>query len=132
MTITKHRADVAIVGSGIVGGSAALALRRSGLSVMLLERDYYGSHSSGVNFGGVRRLGRPLAQLPLAARAQEIWPRLPSLIGTDGGFVRSGHLKLARNRTGLAALQAYRERTRDCAIDLELVDKDTLRAQYRG
>ena len=58
--------DVAIIGGGIVGASAALALRRMGLSVMLLERDACGSRSSGVNYGGVRRQGRPLTQLPLA------------------------------------------------------------------
>ena len=52
--------DVAIVGGGIVGSSAALALRRKGLRVVLLERDLCGSRSSGVNYGGVRRQGRAL------------------------------------------------------------------------
>ena len=129
MKITRHHADVAIVGSGIVGGSAALALARRGLSVMVLERDYYGSHSSGVNFGAVRRQGRPLAQLPLAARANEIWAKLPELIGTDGGFVRCGHLKLARNEIELAAIESYRERSRDY-LDLHLLRKEELRAKY--
>ncbi|HEY4065425.1 MAG TPA: FAD-dependent oxidoreductase, partial [Burkholderiaceae bacterium] len=76
--------DVAIVGGGIVGSSAALALRRMGVSVVLLERDLCGSRSSGVNYGGVRRQGRPLSQLPLAQRAHAVWGRLPELIGTDG------------------------------------------------
>ena len=40
--------DVAVLGGGIVGASAALALRRMGLSVTLLERDACGSRSSGV------------------------------------------------------------------------------------
>ena len=130
MKITRHRADVAIVGSGIVGGSAALALCRSGLSVMLLERDYYGSHSSGVNFGGVRCLGRPLTQLPLASRAQEIWARLPELIGTDGGYIRSGHLNLARNEVEMAAIESYRDRTRGAGIRLHLLDKEALRVRF--
>ena len=33
--------------------------------------------ASGVNYGGVRRQGRPLEQMPLSQRAQRIWQRLP-------------------------------------------------------
>src|SRR5436309_834966 len=83
-------------------GYAALWRAKRGYSLMVLERDYYGSHSSGINFGAVRRHGRPLTQLPLAARAGEIWAKLPEIIGTDGGFVRCGHLKLARNEIELS------------------------------
>jgi len=101
--------DVVILGGGIVGASAALALSRQGRSVALLERDFCGSHSSGVNYGGVRRQGRPLSQLPLSQRAHGIWARLPELIGIDGEYQRSGHLKLARSLDDLAALQAYAE-----------------------
>ena len=59
------RADVAIIGGGIVGASAALFLRRFGLSVVLLERGLCGAAASGVNYGGVRTQGRAMAQLPL-------------------------------------------------------------------
>lgn len=65
--------DAIIVGGGIVGSSAALTLARAGQQVALLERDFCGSHSSGVNYGGVRRQGRSLAQLPLSMRAHAIW-----------------------------------------------------------
>ena len=84
MTMQQIQTDVAIVGGGIVGSSAALALRRMGLQVLLLERDLCGSRSSGVNFGGVRRQGRALCQLPLAQRAHAIWAELPQRIGIDG------------------------------------------------
>ena len=57
-----QRTDVAIVGGGIMGASAALALRRMGIGVMLFERDVCGAQASGVNYGGVRRQGRPLSQ----------------------------------------------------------------------
>ena len=40
--------DVAIIGGGIVGASAALALRGMGQRVVLLERDRCGSRSSVV------------------------------------------------------------------------------------
>jgi sarcosine oxidase subunit beta len=120
--MTEHiSADVAIVGGGIMGASAALFLRRMGLSVVLLERDLCGSRSSGVNYGGVRRQGRPLSQLPLSQRAQGLWARLPELIGIDGEYLRSGHLKIARSEADLAALESYRERTRGFGMDLEIL-----------
>ncbi|MET0126062.1 MAG: FAD-dependent oxidoreductase, partial [Pseudomonas caspiana] len=49
--------DALIIGGGIVGASAALFLALKGKRVTLLERDFCGSHSSGVNYGGVRRQG---------------------------------------------------------------------------
>jgi sarcosine oxidase, subunit beta len=123
----RIRSDVAIIGGGIVGASAALFLRRMGLSVVLLERDLCGSRSSGVNYGGVRRQGRPLSQLPLAQRAHTLWAELPRLIGIEGEYVRSGHLKIARSEADLASLEDYRERTRGYDMGLEILSTRAVR-----
>jgi sarcosine oxidase, subunit beta len=119
--------EVAIVGGGIVGASAALFLRGMGVPVVLLERDLCGSRSSGVNYGGVRRQGRPLNQLPLAQRAHGLWGRLRELVGTEGEYVRSGHLKIARSEADLASLEAYREQTRGFGMDLQILTARALR-----
>ena len=123
------KTDVAIVGGGIVGASAALALRRKGVDVVLLERDLCGSRSSGVNYGGVRRQGRPLSQLPLARRAHQIWARLPELIGTDGEYQRTGHFKIARSEADLASLEHYADLSRDFDLGIALISGERLRAQ---
>jgi sarcosine oxidase subunit beta len=120
--------DVTIVGGGIMGSSAALFLRRMGLSVVLLERDLCGSRSSGVNYGGVRRQGRPLSQLPLAQRAQGIWAQLPELIGIDGEYLRSGHLKIARSEADLTSLESYRNGTRGFGMGIQILSASALRA----
>lgn len=39
MNQTANRADVIVVGAGIMGSASAFFLRRRGLSVLLLERD---------------------------------------------------------------------------------------------
>lgn len=127
MTVRRIDTDVAIVGGGIVGSSAALALRRAGLRVVLLERDLCGSRSSGVNYGGVRRQGRPMSQLPLAQRAHGIWGRLPELIGTDGEYLRSGHFKIARSEADLAALERYRDMARDFDLGVDILSGARLR-----
>ncbi|WP_432729026.1 NAD(P)/FAD-dependent oxidoreductase [Variovorax sp. W6] len=128
-SIKKLRTDVAIVGGGIVGSSAALALRRMGLGVVLLERDLCGSRSSGVNYGGVRRQGRPVSQLPLAQRAHRIWGDLAGLLGTDGEYIRSGHFKIARSESDMASLERYRALSSDFDLGLELISGARLREQ---
>lgn len=127
---TLIETDVVILGGGIVGASAALMLARKGQQVVLLERDFCGSHASGVNYGGVRRQGRPLSQLPLSQRAHEIWGNLHELIGIDGEYVRSGHLKLARSHADMTALHAYAEASRGFGLGLQLLDHAELRARF--
>lgn len=128
MTTKQIKTDVAIIGGGIVGSSAALALRRMGLQVVLLERDLCGSRSSGVNYGGVRRQGRPVCQLPLAQRAHQIWAELPQNIGTDGEYLRSGHFKIARSLPDMEALEQYRQQSREFDLGIELLSGARLRA----
>ncbi|MFL9924714.1 FAD-dependent oxidoreductase [Herbaspirillum lusitanum] len=119
--------EVVIVGGGIVGSSAALALAKAGRKVILLERDLCGSRSSGINYGGVRRQGRSLSQLPLSQRAHRIWAGLQELIGIDGEYVRSGHFKLARSAADMQALEHYAEISRPFGLGIELISGERLR-----
>lgn len=129
--MSRHlTADVAIIGGGLVGCSAALALRQQQLSVVLLEQGWCGAQASGVNYGGVRRQGRAPIQLPLAQRAQEIWQRLPELIGSDGEYTISGHLKLARSEADMASLEEYKTQVAPFGLELDILDRDTLRRRY--
>jgi sarcosine oxidase subunit beta len=114
--------DVAVIGGGIMGSATALFLRRRGLTVTLLERDLCGSRSSGINFGGVRRQGRALAQLPLAQRSHELWGRLAELIGTQAEYERSGHFKMARSSADMESLARYAERANDYGLGLQLIE----------
>jgi len=122
--------DVAIVGGGLVGASAALALTRRGLRVGLFERRDCGAQASGVNYGGVRCQGRPVEQLPLALRARRIWDRLPELIGIDGEFVVSGHLRIARSDADLDALDAYATLAGEHGLPLQVMRGDAFRRRY--
>lgn len=93
--------DVLIIGGGIHGLSCAYHLAEAGARVSLLEADYCGRHASGVNAGGVRTLGRHLAEIPLALASRTLWHGLAGRLGGDGGFVRSGQLKLAETEAEL-------------------------------
>jgi sarcosine oxidase subunit beta len=122
--------DVAIAGGGLVGASAALALARRGMRVVLIERRYCGAQASGVNYGGVRCQGRPAEQLPLAMRARRIWDSLYDRIGIDGEFVVSGHLRLARSEADLAGLEAYAHMAAEHGLALQLMSGPAFRRRY--
>ncbi|MFX1675285.1 FAD-binding oxidoreductase [Paraburkholderia sp. A2WS-5] len=129
MNDTRHF-QVVIAGGGLVGASAALALARKGLSVGLFERRFCGAQASGVNYGGVRTQGRSAEQLPLAVRARRVWSRLPELIGIDGEFVVSGHLRLARRESDIEALHAWSAMAREHGVESQVMSGDAFRRRY--
>ncbi|VVP11137.1 Glycine oxidase [Pseudomonas fluorescens] len=98
---SKRQADVLVIGGGIHGLSTALYLAQAGVKVTVLEAEYCGRHASGVNAGGVRTLGRHIAEIPLALASRDLWHELKNTLGDDGGFVPSGQLKLAENQADL-------------------------------
>ena len=126
----RLRPDVAIIGGGIAGCAAALALRKRGLTVVLMDKGFCGAGASGVNFGGVRRQGRSLVELPLATRSRAIWDRLPELVGEDGEFRASGHVKVARSEADMAVLEAYARDAADWGLDLKLIGPNAVRGDY--
>lgn len=90
-------ADLLVVGGGIHGCSAALHAAKRGLSVIVIEKDTVGRHASGVNAGGVRRLGRLFPEVPISVRSMEIWNNIGDLLDDDCGFQKSPQIKVAEN-----------------------------------
>ncbi len=96
-----------IIGGGLHGLATALHLARmSGWRVTVLERRHVGRHSSGINAGGVRRLGRDVREIALSQIAYEMWRDLPALVGDSGGFRASGQIKVAETEADLRKLEA--------------------------
>ncbi len=121
-------ADVLVIGGGLHGCSAALHLAMRGARVTVIEKDYVGRHASGVNAGGVRRLGRHLAEVPLAVAAMELWHRIGDLVDDDCGFESHGQVKVAESEAELDGLRArVEELTRLGFSHEELIEARALR-----
>ncbi len=52
------KADVVVIGGGIIGTSAALELAERGISVVLCEKGKIAAEQSSRNWGWVRKMGR--------------------------------------------------------------------------
>jgi len=127
-----HQSDVAIIGGGLMGCSAAFFLRQRGMSVTVLETDKVGRQASGTNFGNVRRQGRPIFQLPLANRAIRIWRDSPQLLGADVEYLQSGHIRVCfRERPeNVGKMEEYAALAREEGLDLELLSANALREKF--
>ena len=101
-----READVVVIGGGIHGCSAALQLALRRRRVILLERNYVGRHASGINAGGVRRLGRDPEEVPLSVEGMPLWHGIRDLVGDDCGFSACGQVKVAESEAELATLRA--------------------------
>lgn len=124
---TDH-ADALIIGGGLHGCSAALFLAQRGLSVVVLEKDHVGRHASGVNAGGVRKLGRALPEVPLSVAAAKMWHVIEEIVEDDCGFQASGQIKVAETKSELAWLKARSASLAEKGFHHEcLIDRGTLR-----
>lgn len=97
--------DVAVVGGGLHGLSAALHLCRAGKRVVVLEKSWVGRHASGATAAGVRTLNRDVGELDLALESMEMWHRISALVGDDCGFHPNGQICVADRPEHLAKLE---------------------------
>lgn len=125
-----NNADVIVIGGGLHGCSTALHLALAGTSVILLEKDYVGRHASGVNAGGVRRLGRHQAEIPLSVASAEIWRTIESLVDDDCGFTPSAQISVAESEADLQRIKKRLALLTQLGFDHEKeIDQQTLREQ---
>lgn len=131
MTAALHSgrsADLLVVGGGIHGCSAALHAALRGMSVIVLEKDSVGRHASGVNAGGVRRLGRHYAEVPISQHSMQIWYGIADFLDDDCGFQIAPQIKVAETEAELASLAARAADLRAMGFDHEvMLDQAELR-----
>lgn len=120
--------DVAVIGGGLHGLTAALSLARAGRSVVIIERNWIGRHASSATAAGVRTLGRDIAEVPISLESMDMWHRISSIVGDDCGFVSHGQFKVAEFDSHMPALEEREAKIRNLGYDHEqMIDAAELR-----
>jgi glycine/D-amino acid oxidase-like deaminating enzyme len=105
--VAGHRAEVVIVGGGIMGASIAYHLARAGITdVIVLESGEIACGSSGKPLGGVRVQFSDRANIELGLRSLHAYGRFAEEIGKDIGLQRVGYLFALRDPADVAPFEA--------------------------
>ncbi len=101
-----ERAEIVIVGGGVVGLSIAYHLAKRGLEdVVVVERGYLAEGASGRNGGGVRQQWSTEINIRLMQESVELCRRFAVDLGVNVWFRQGGYLFLARNAAEVARLE---------------------------
>ena len=101
------RVAVAIIGGGIIGMSAALALVQRGFSVLVCEKGRVAAEQSSRNWGWCRVSRRDPREIPLAVEASRIWTGLNDLVQGETGFRQTGILFGCDSEKSIAAAEEW-------------------------
>src|SRR5499433_3431488 len=118
------RADVVIIGGGIIGTSAALFLAQKGVSVALCEKGHIAGEQSSRNWGWCRKMGRDPRELPLIIEAMRLWEGLNEATGAETGFRKAGLMFLSDDPAELAGYEPWLEHAKLYQLDTKLIDGD--------
>lgn len=130
--MTQRRADVCIIGGGLVGLFSSLFLRRRGRSVVLIEKGTCGREASGVNFGNMRLQGRNQAEYPLALSAHDLWERFDAITGEHLVVERCGQAFIALGADQHARLERITAEACAAGINVDRFDKAEIGQRWPG
>jgi sarcosine oxidase subunit beta len=117
------RAEIAIVGGGVIGLAIAYHLARNGLAdVVVLERGYLAEGASGRNGGGVRQQWSTEINIRLMQESVELCRRFAVDLGVNVWFRQGGYLFLARNQHELSRLEHNIAVQNRCGVPTRMLD----------
>ena len=102
-----NETEVAIIGGGIIGVSAALTLAERGIPVALFEKGHIAGEQSSRNWGWCRQQGRDPRELPLIIESLALWRKIHQRTGCDVGFRQCGILYLANKPKDVTDREAW-------------------------
>lgn len=100
-----ERADVVVIGGGVMGTSAAFHLAEAGADVLLLERDELAEGSTSRAAGGVRAQFSDPVNITLGLRSLEAFERFGTRPGAEIDLAQTGYLFLLDDADDVAAYE---------------------------
>jgi glycine/D-amino acid oxidase-like deaminating enzyme len=124
--------DLAVVGGGVHGATAALFCARGGMRTVLAERGSLCREASGVNAGTLTMQMTRVGLIPYALRAHAMWAAAPRWLGHDVGVVVCDGLSLAFTPDEAELLAFRAGKRREAGAPIELVGGNQAKAIEPG
>src|SRR6201984_2379532 len=119
--VLPARADVVIVGGGIIGTSTALFLAQKGVHAVLCEKGHIAGEQSSRNWGWCRKMGRDPRELPLIIESLRLWQGMNETVEAETGFRQAGIMYLAQTEAELEQFDAWLEHARQYQLDTRII-----------
>ena len=127
----EKKADVVIIGGGIVGLSIAyyLALRRAG-KIVLFEKGQLGEGSTSRCVGGIRTQFSTEINIRFSLESLKTFEQFGEEFGIDPEFKRIGYLFLATTEWEIGAFRENIKLQRKFNIPVEFLSPDEIRSRW--
>lgn len=116
------RADVVVIGAGIVGLSTAYWLAKAGANVIVLDKGRAAWEASSRATGFLSLRGEQPLESPLAIEAEKLWNGLDAELGSPTEWKPSGRLWVARTEDEYRELQSTYQQFARTDIPFRLID----------
>jgi glycine/D-amino acid oxidase-like deaminating enzyme len=121
--VLPARADVVIIGGGIIGASTALFLAQKGIRAVLCEKGHIAGEQSSRNWGWCRKMARDPRELPLIIESLRLWGGMNELVEAETGFRQAGIMYLAETQAELGQLEGWLDHARQYQLDTRILTR---------
>ncbi|WP_237153803.1 NAD(P)/FAD-dependent oxidoreductase [Oryzibacter oryziterrae] len=126
------RADVVIIGGGIIGTSAALFLAERGVDVVLVEKGHIAGEQSSRNWGWCRQARRESREFGLIRESLKLWKTMDERVGGDTGFKTTGIFFAARDESTVTSFRDWVRNAADAGIESEMIERTAIDRLFPG
>jgi len=117
-----ERADLVVVGAGVIGLAIAYNLLERGFgSIVVLEKGYLASGASGRNGGGIRQQWSTEVNVRLMQKSVAICKTFAKKLGINVWFRQGGYLFLSRSPEESARLETNVALQNRCGVPTEML-----------
>lgn len=124
--------SVVIIGGGIIGLTAALALAERNIPVVVLEKGQIAGEQSSRNLGWIRKTNRHIEDIPLALASDRLWAGMAERVGKDVGYRQAGIIFLAKTEEQMAAHEAWKASVASLSLDSQLLSATDIDSRVPG